>query len=167
MKQVILDAINQQITREMFSSNLYHSMSAFYAEKNLNGFAKWMELQAAEEMQHALKFFHYVLQRGGKPVIGAIEEPKAEWDLVLSVFEDAYHHETLVTGWINEIYALAKAENDYATENFLQWFIEEQVEEEATALEIVEKLKMIGENPQGLFFMDNLLGQRTAGAQAN
>jgi ferritin len=162
MKQVILEAINKQITREMYSSNLYLSMSAYYASKNLSGFAKWMELQAKEEMLHAMKFFQYIIQRGGKPVIGAIAEPKSDWNSPLNAFEDAYHHETLVTGWIYELVALAKSENDFATENLLQWFVTEQVEEEATASEIVEKLRMAGDSPQVIFMMDSLLGQRTA-----
>jgi ferritin len=161
MKPVMLDAINKQIAREMYSSNLYLSMSAYYSSKNLAGFAKWMNLQAQEEMTHAMKFFNYVIQRGGKPVISAIAAPQTDWESPLKAFEDAYHHETLVTGWIYELVAIAKAENDFATENLLQWFVTEQVEEEATSIEIVEKLKMVGNNPQGLFMMDNELGMRT------
>ncbi|MBX3043329.1 MAG: ferritin [Candidatus Kapabacteria bacterium] len=166
MKQVILDALNKQIQREMYSSNLYLAMSAYYASQNLSGFAKWMELQAKEEMMHAMKFFQYILQRGGKPVIMEIAAPKLDWESPLNAFEDAYHHETLVTGWINDLVELAKAERDFATDNLLQWFIAEQVEEEATAIEIVEKLKMIGNNPHGIFMMDTNLGGRAATPQA-
>lgn len=162
MKQVVLDALNKQITREMYSANLYLSMSAYFSLKNLNGFAKWMEVQAGEEMMHAMKFFKYILQRGGKTVISAIAAPPSDWQSPLKVFEDAYHHETLVTGWIYEIVGIARAENDFATENLLQWFVTEQVEEEATSLEIVDKLRMVGDDTQGLFMMDNTLGQRTA-----
>jgi ferritin len=162
MNQVVIDAINRQIQKEMYSSNLYLSMSAYYASKNLSGFAKWMELQAAEEMTHAMKFFHFLLQRGGKPEISAISAPQIDWNSPLNAFEDAYHHETLVTGWIYELVAIARAENDFATDNFLQWFVTEQVEEEANAIEIVEKLKLINGNPQGLFMMDAELGKRVA-----
>ncbi|GAB1371496.1 ferritin [Candidatus Kapaibacterium sp.] len=162
MKQVVLDALNKQINREMYSSNLYLSMSAYYASINLSGFAKWMEIQAAEEMMHAMKFYHFLLQRGGKPIIGAIAEPPAVWDSPVKAFEDAYHHETLVTGWIYDCVAIARSENDYATENLLQWFVNEQVEEEATALEIVEKLKLANNNPQIILMMDAQLGQRAA-----
>lgn len=166
MNKVVLDAINKQIQREMYSSNLYLSMSAYFASKNLSGFAKWMELQAREEMMHAMKFFHFVLQRGGKPEITAIAAPKTEWESPLNVFEDAYHHETLVTGWIYELVEIAKAEKDFATDNLLQWFVTEQVEEEATSSEIVEKLRMIGSDTNGLFLMDNTLGSRTLTEQA-
>ncbi|MFA7627593.1 MAG: ferritin [Candidatus Kapaibacterium sp.] len=161
MKKTILDALNTQIQREMYSSNLYLAMSAYYSSKNLNGFAKWMELQANEEMIHAMKFFHYIIQRGGKPEIKSINEPQNDWESPLKAFEDAYHHETLVTGWIHELVALAKSENDFATENLLQWYVSEQVEEEATANEIVEKLRMIGDNPHALFMIDSQLGSRT------
>lgn len=162
MNKVVMDAINGQIQKEMYSSNLYLSMSAYYASKNLSGFAKWMELQAKEEMVHAMKFFQYLLQRGGKPEIKEIAAPQVDWESPLKAFEDAYHHETLVTGWIYDLVAIARAEKDFATENLLQWFVTEQVEEEATAIEIVEKLRLIGDNPHGLFMMDNVLGQRTA-----
>ncbi len=161
MNQVVNDAINRQIQKEMFSSNLYLSMSAYYASKNLSGFAKWMELQAGEEMVHAMKLFHFLLQRGGKPEIAAISAPQTDWASPLKAFEDAYHHETLVTSWIYELVAIARKENDFASDNFLQWFVTEQVEEEATSIEIVEKLRLIGDHPQGLFMMDMELGKRT------
>lgn len=161
MNQVVNDAINRQIQKEMFSSNLYLSMSAYYASMNLSGFAKWMELQASEEMIHAMKLFHFLQQRGGKPEIAAISAPQTDWSSPLKAFEDAYHHETLVTAWIYELVAIARKENDFATDNFLQWFVTEQVEEEATAIEIVEKLKLIADHPQGLFMMDMELGKRT------
>lgn len=161
MKEVVLDALNKQINREMYSSNLYLAMSAYYSSINLSGFAKWMQIQAQEEMIHAMKFYNYILQRGGKPIIGAIPAPQVEWESPLKAFEDAYHHETLVTGWIYECVSVARSVNDFATDNLLQWFVNEQVEEEATALEIVEKLKLGGNNPQVLFMMDSLLGQRS------
>ena len=166
IKKTVQDAINQQIVREMYSSNLYLSMAAYYASQNLNGFAKWMHIQAQEEMTHALKFFDYLLARGGSPVIGAIAAPQTQWDSPLQAFENAYEHEQLVTSWIYELVDLAIAEKDHATNALLQWFVSEQVEEEANTSMIVDKLKLIGNNSQGLFMMDNELGARTAEAAA-
>lgn len=166
IKKTIEDAINQQIVREMYSSNLYLSMSAYFSSINLKGFANWMHVQAEEEMMHALKFFDYILDRGGKVVVGAIAQPKIEWSSPLEAFSDAIHHEELVTSWINELADLAFAEKDHATTSMLQWFIDEQVEEEATTGEIVERLKLIGDDKGGLFFMDNELKQRSAAPKA-
>jgi ferritin len=160
LKKVIEDAINQQIVREMYSSNLYLAMSAYFASINLKGFANWMHIQAEEEMLHALKFFDYVIDRGGKVKIGQIGAPPSEWESPLAVFEDALRHEQLVTGWINELADLAFAEKDHATSSMLQWFIDEQVEEEATTSEIVERLKLIGDSKGALFFLDNELKSR-------
>ncbi|MCX8054115.1 MAG: ferritin [Ignavibacteria bacterium] len=160
IKKVIEDAINQQIVREMYSSNLYLAMSAYFASINLNGFSNWMHVQAEEEMMHALKFFDYLIDRGGKVKIGQIAAPPSEWESPLAAFEDALRHEQLVTGWINELADLAFSEKDHATSSMLQWFIDEQVEEEATAGEIVERLKLIGDSKGALFFLDNELKQR-------
>ncbi|HOK14706.1 MAG TPA: ferritin [Candidatus Kapabacteria bacterium] len=160
IKKVIEDAINQQIVREMYSSNLYLAMSAYFASINLNGFSNWMHVQAEEEMMHALKFFDYLIDRGGKVKIGQIAAPPSEWESPLAAFEDALRHEQLVTGWINELADLAFNEKDHATSSMLQWFIDEQVEEEATTGEIVERLKLIGDSKGALFFLDNELKQR-------
>lgn len=160
LKKVIEDAINQQIVREMYSSNLYLAMSAYFASINLKGFANWMHVQAEEEMMHALKFFDYVIDRGGKVKIGQIAAPPSEWESPLAAFEDALRHEQLVTGWINELADLAFSEKDHATSSMLQWFIDEQVEEEATTSEIVERLKLIGDSKGALFFLDNELKAR-------
>jgi len=160
IKKVIEDAINQQIVREMYSSNLYLAMSAYFASINLNGFSNWMHVQAEEEMMHALKFFDYLIDRGGKVKIGQIAAPPSEWESPLAAFEDALRHEQLVTGWINDLADLAFNEKDHATSSMLQWFIDEQVEEEATTSEIVERLKLIGDSKGALFFLDNELKQR-------
>lgn len=160
IKKVIEDAINQQIVREMYSSNLYLAMSAYFASINLNGFSNWMHVQAEEEMMHALKFFDYLIDRGGKVKIGQIAAPPSEWESPLAAFEDALRHEQLVTGWINDLADLSFNEKDHATSSMLQWFIDEQVEEEATTSEIVERLKLIGDSKGALFFLDNELKQR-------
>lgn len=156
----MLDALNKQIVKEIYSSNAYLSMSGYFASTNLNGMARWMHQQAEEEMQHALKLFDYVLDRGGTPVIGAIEAPKSKWDSPLEVFEDALKHEEFITASINELVDLAISIKDHATNSMLQWFVDEQVEEEATTSQIVDKLKLINNAPGGLFMLDNELGNR-------
>lgn len=164
MKEKVQDAINHQITKEMFSSNLYLAMSAYYHSINLNGFAHWMRLQAQEEMTHALKFFDYMINRGANVEIGAIAEPKMKWDNPLVTFEEALEHEQMITASINKLAEIAYDEKDYATSSFLQWFIDEQVEEEATTSEIVERLKM-SEGAKGpLFMLDTELKQRQLSA---
>lgn len=160
----IQDALNKQIAREMFSSNIYLSMAAFYASINLNGFSHWMRMQAEEETEHALKIFDYLLARGGKPVISAIEAVPTTWSSPLDAFETAFKHEQNVTGWINEIANLAYDERDHATISLMKWFVDEQVEEEATTHEISEKLKLIGTNPGGLFMLDRELRMRAKAA---
>ncbi len=160
IKKTIEDAINQQIVREMYSSNLYLSMAAYYSTVNLKGFANWMHIQAEEEMIHALKFFDYILDRGGKVSIGNIAAPKNEWSSPEDAFSDALHHEQLVTGWINDLADLAFQEKDHATSSMLRWFIDEQVEEEATTSEILERIRLIGDSKGGLFFLDSELKTR-------
>ncbi len=160
IKQIIEETLNQQVTREMYSSNLYLSMAGFYHSINLNGFANWMRVQAQEEMFHALKIFDYILNRGGNAKIGEISAPPSHWDSPLSAFEASYHHEQLVTNWVNELADLAIKEGDHATHILMQWFITEQVEEEATVSDIVSRLKLAGDNPSSLFLMDNELKTR-------
>ncbi len=166
IREVMQNAINEQITKEIYSSNLYLAMAGYYHSINLNGFANWMRIQAQEEMEHALKFFDYLLDRGGKAVIGQIPAPPAEWIGPLEAFEKAYEHEQYVTDSINKLADLSIKEGDHATNVLLQWFINEQVEEEATASEIVERLKMVGEDKGGLFMMDNELKGRPAASSA-
>ena len=125
----INDIINEQINKEFFSSYLYLSMAAYFESINFEGFAHWMRLQSKEENSHAIKFFNYIYERGGKVTLKAIEKPKAEWKSPLEAFEEAYEHEKFITDSIYKILEAAKAEKDYATENFLAYYIEEQVEE--------------------------------------
>ncbi len=160
IKKVIQDAINKQLSREMYSSNLYLSMAAYYHSINLNGFANWMRIQAQEEMMHALKFFDYLLDRGGHVQLEPLDAPPSNWDSPLAAFDHALKHEQNVTQWINELADLAVKEGDHATNILLQWFITEQVEEESTTSEIVERLKMAGDSKGSLFIMDNELKQR-------
>jgi ferritin len=160
LRQTMQDAINQQINKELYSAYLYLSMAAYCEDANLPGSARWMRAQANEEMGHAMKFFGYVSERGGRVVLQAIEQPQVEFQGLLDVFERTLEHEQFVTSLINDLYSLALAEKDYASQSFLQWFIDEQVEEEASATEIVETLKMIGDKGHALVMIDRQLGSR-------
>jgi len=153
-------ALNEQINAELYSAYLYQSMAAYFETRSLSGFANWMDAQAQEEMMHARKFYDYVNERGGRIELEAIEKPKSDWNSCLEVFEDSLAHEEKVTALINDLVALADQENDYASHSFLQWFVDEQVEEEDSFGEIVDRLKMIGDSAQGLFMMDDKLGSR-------
>ena len=156
----IEQAFNEQLNAEAYSAYLYWSMSAYFESMNLKGFASWMRIQALEEMTHTEKFFNYVNERGGRVRLAAIDAPAVEWDSPLAAFEAAYGHETIVTGRINKLVDLAVAESDHASQIFLQWFVSEQVEEEASADEVVQKLKLIGDATGALFMVDQELGQR-------
>ncbi len=155
------EAINAQINAELYSAYLYLAMGAWAETENLSGIANWMRVQFQEEQFHALKFFDYVYERGGNVVLKAIDEPPSHFDSALAVFEETLAHERKVTGLINDLYALAVEEKDYAAQSFLQWYIDEQVEEEASAAAIVEQLKMIGDNKMGLMMLDRELRART------
>lgn len=153
-------AINEQINRELFSEYLYISMQAWFAGENLDGFATWMDAQGKEERFHAMKFYNYLLDRGGRVELMAIDQPETKFKNPLTAFKKALEHERFVTKSINNLMDLAIKEKDHATKSFLQWFVDEQVEEEATAEKIVGKLTMIGDNMQGVFMLDAELGQR-------
>jgi len=154
------DAINKQVNAELYSAYLYLGMSSKCSELNLKGFANWFYVQAQEEMTHAMKFYKFVLERAGHPVLTAIEGVPTDWKSPLAMFEAAYEHEQKVTALINNIMDIAMAERDHATSSMLRWFIDEQVEEEANASENAEKLKLIGESKDGLFMLDKELAAR-------
>jgi ferritin len=164
LKPKMQDAMNNQINAEMYSSYLYLSMAAYFESVNFRGMANWMRVQSQEEMAHAMKFYEHVIERGGKVALTAIKAPPTQWPSPLAVFEESYKHECLVTGLINDLADLAAAEKDHASGVFLQWFINEQVEEEAAADETVQKLRMIAESKNGLFMMDHRLGERKPNA---
>jgi len=153
-------AINEQIKNELYSAYLYLSMAAYFDSINLPGFAHWMRVQFAEEQDHAKRFYHFVYERGGRVILQALDQPPGEWASPLAVFEETLKHEQKVTALINDLYALAVQENDYASQVFLQWFISEQVEEEANATQIIETLKMVGEKGQALVMLDHQLARR-------
>jgi len=153
-------ALNDQINAELYSSYLYQAMAADFQAKNWKGFAHWMRVQAGEEQGHAMKFAKYVEDRLGRVTLRAIEAPPAEWATPLAAFEAVAEHEAKVTSLINKLVELAAAEKDNATSILLQWFVTEQVEEEANADEIVQKLRLIKDSVHGLFMLDSILGQR-------
>ncbi len=154
------DAINEQINKELFSSYLYLSMVAYFEGKNLPGFAHWMRIQEGEEREHAMKFYDFILERGGEVSLKAIAAPKAQWASPLQVFEEAAAHEAMISASIHSLYELAQAEKDYPAQVMLQWFITEQVEEEKNAADIVASLKMIEARETAVLQLDHQLGKR-------
>jgi ferritin len=160
IRKSMQDVLNKQVNHEFHAAYLYLSMAAHFEEENFKGFANWMRKQAEEEKGHAMKIFNYVIERGGKVTLAAIDAPKTAWTSPLEAFEDAYKHEMKVTDLINAMMDKAIEEKDHASASFLKWFVDEQVEEEASTEEVVQKLKYIGENKNGLYMLDKELGQR-------
>jgi ferritin len=154
------DALNEQIRNEFYSSFAYLSMSAHFEHQNLPGFAAWMRVQAGEEHVHAMKIFDHVLDRGGQVKLPAIPQPPVQFDAPVTVFEQALQQERGVTKSIHDLYAMAMETKDYPARVFLDWFVNEQVEEEKTAELIVEQLKMVGDDRPALLLLDRELGQR-------
>ncbi len=160
LKEKMLAAFNKQINAEMYSAYLYLSMEAYFQSINLTGFANWMRVQTQEEMMHAMKFYDFVFERGGKVTLEAIDKPPLTWDSPLAAFKEVLKHEQHVTSLINDLVDLAIKEKDHASNIFLQWFVTEQVEEEASADAVIQRLKLAKDNASGLFMIDAELGQR-------
>lgn len=160
IKKEVLDAINEQINAESYSAYMYLSMAAYYESIGLSGFAHWMKIQYQEEAAHAIKFFNYVTERAGKVVLKAIEQVPVEFAGVVDVFEKTLIHENHVTESINNLMSVAISANDHATQSFLRWFVDEQVEEEANVEKILATLKLINGQGNGIFMMDRELSQR-------
>ena len=156
----MLAAINDQINYELYSGYLYLSMSAWYASINLPGCANWMRVQEQEERFHALKFYDYVIARGGEVKLSAIEGPPVSWSKTVDPFKDGYAHEVKVTARINNLKALAMDEKDFATVTFLDWYVTEQVEEEMNADNIIKQFDLIGDDRSALFMLDRELATR-------
>jgi ferritin len=152
--------LNSQLNAELYSAYLYLSMSAHFRSSDLDGFANWMRVQAHEELMHGLKFFDFLNSRGGRVTLAPIDGPATEWQSPQHAFETVYQHEQKVTGLINAIASAAVAESDHATGTFLQWFVNEQVEEEESANRILRNLKLIGSDGAGLLMLDRELAQR-------
>ena len=154
------DALNEQVNAELYSAYLYLSMEAYFESINLAGFANWMRVQTQEEVSHAMKIYDYIDERGGRNTLKPIAGPPVKWDSPLAVFKAGYAHEQKVTGLINELVNLSIELKDHATNMFLQWFVNEQVEEEKNADDIVQKLKLMADAPGGLYMLDTELAQR-------
>ncbi len=152
--------LNEQVVKEIWSAHLYLSMSSWLETNGLKGFANWMRVQYQEEMSHAMKIFDFILARGGHAVIGAIDSVPTEFKGLKHIFEETCKHEGIVTESIHNCFEVAEKERDFSTTNMLQWFIDEQVEEEQTALEILNQIKLIGEEGSAIYLLDKELGTR-------
>jgi ferritin len=161
MQQRMQDAINEQINWELYSSYLYLSMSTYFESINLKGFSNWMRVQAMEELTHFKRFYDFLTARGGRVVLSEIKAPPREWGSPLEAFEEVLRHEEGVTERINRLVDLAGELRDHATASFLRWFVDEQVEEEASVEGIIQGLRLNKDNPSGLFMIDRELSQRT------
>lgn len=161
INQRLEKAINEQINAELYSAYLYLSMGAYFEEQGLEGFANWMRVQFEEEQFHGLKFFDYLAERGGRILLGAIEAPATEWESPVAVFEEVLKHERHVTSLINNLIDIAIEEKDHATKSFLNWFIDEQVEEEAAAESLLSQLRLVQGDGRGLLMLDRELSSRT------
>ncbi|KGN67311.1 MULTISPECIES: ferritin [Porphyromonas] len=158
--KTLKQAIDEQIKLELNASHIYLSMSIYLSNEGWSGFAKWFAKQADEEYQHAITMIRYVLSRGEMPILAGVEAPESDFKSVLHTFEKSYEHECNVSKAINNIVTIAIKETDYATENFFRTFVDEQVEEEETVADIINKLKLIDKNPAGLMTLDSQLGAR-------
>lgn len=154
-------AINKQINAELWSAYLYLSMSVHFGHKGLPGFANWFKVQFKEEQDHAFKLMNYLISKGNQVELQPIEKVDTSWDSLLKAFQDTLEHERVVTSLINNLVCMSRNENDFATENILQWFVSEQVEEEETAQGMIDALRLIGDNGFGIYTMDKELGKRS------
>jgi ferritin len=166
LSKTVQDALNDQIKHEMYSSYLYLAMSAYSDSINLPGFAHWLRIQSQEENVHAMKIFDFIIDRGGRVELKAIDQPPVEFGSPLDIVEQTLEHERFISDHINQLYDLAIKENDHPTQVLLQWFITEQVEEEKSADQILQQLKLGGAQGTVLFMIDRELAQRVLEAQA-
>jgi ferritin len=163
----IHDAMNAHLSKELYASHLYLSMAAYCDGQNLPGFANWMRVQSEEERAHALKFYDFMIDRGRRVTLLSLEQPPSEFPSLLAVFEQALEHEREVSAMINDLYGRAGQLKDFPSQAFLQWFVTEQVEEEKVGTQIVETLRMIGDDKVALLMLDReLAGRRAADAMA-
>ncbi|MFW5789693.1 MAG: ferritin [Bacillota bacterium] len=160
LKKEILEALNDQLNAELESAYIYQAMAAMFEDEGYTGFAAWMDMQALEEQEHARKFYDFINERGSRVKLSSISEPPFEWDSPKAAFEAALEHEEYISDRINNLVALARKHDDYATEIFLQWFVNEQVEEEDSVNEIVDKLEKVGDKGRGLYMLEKELGAR-------
>ncbi len=160
MDEKMVEALNSQLNAELYSSYLYLSMGTYFESRDMSGFSNWMRVQAQEELAHAMKIHDYVIQRGDRVILTQIDSPPINWDSTQAAFEHVYSHEIKVTGLINALVDLSISLGDHATNNFLQWFVAEQVEEEESSSGVLKKVKMAKESTTGILMLDNELAQR-------
>jgi len=160
ISKTMQDALNAQINLEQYSAQLYLAMGAHCEVKSFKGFAHWLRVQAGEETAHAVKLIDFLLDRGGKLELQPIPAPRAEFGSILQVFEQTLAHEKNITGKISALFAAARDEKDYASEITLQWYVTEQVEEEATVSQIVDQLRAVGDQGGGIWYLDSKMGKR-------
>ncbi|MBN1482708.1 ferritin [candidate division KSB1 bacterium] len=166
ISQAMEKAINTQINKELYSAYYYAAMAAYLDNEGFEGMANFMKAQAHEETEHAQKFYDYINEQGGRVILGAIDQPPVDYDSPKQIFELALKHEKYVTSLIHELVTLALEEKDYATKAFLDWFVTEQVEEEATMESILNKFKIIGDSGHALYMLDAKLGERAPATAA-
>ena len=154
------EVLNRQINFEFYSAHLYLSMSAYFNSIDLDGFSHWMRVQYEEEVYHAMKLLDFIHTRDGRVRLLAIEAPPLDWDSPLHAFQETYEHERKITGLINDLVTKSIKDNDHATQNFLQWYIAEQVEEEASVKSVMAKLKLAGDSRSGILLLDQEMGKR-------
>ncbi|MCK5134066.1 MAG: ferritin [Candidatus Sabulitectum sp.] len=160
LSEKMQNALNSQIKKEIYSSYLYMAMSMYFEVEDLSGAASWMRIQVLEELTHAEKFMNYVNERGGRVFLEALEKPAFSWETPLDAFSGALEHERFISASINELVSLAREEKDFMSDNFLQWFVAEQVEEEASVSEVIRMFKLAGGAGGGLLMIDRELGSR-------
>jgi len=167
LSKEIEKSLNDQMNFEMYSANIYMGMAAYMDSLSLAGFSNWLKVQYQEEIFHFTKFYDFINQRGGRVTLQAMAAPPESWDSPKAAFEDALAHEQIVTGRINDILVQATETRDYATSQFLQWFVAEQVEEEDNANSVIQKLELVDGDPGGMFALDQELGTRVIGTEAS
>lgn len=160
MNPKMQNAMNEQIKHELESAYLYLSMSAYFNSEGWDGMGQWMRVQAQEELEHAMKFFDHIKERDGKVALQALAQPQEKWSSLLDAFQAAYKHEQFITSKIHELVKLANELSDYAAQSLLQWFVDEQVEEEASTSKVVQLLERVGDSGNGLVMLDHELGKR-------
>ncbi len=160
VNEAMEEALNKQLNAELYSGYLYLSMAAYFEENDFDGFCHYMKIQAFEELDHAMRFYNYILRRGAKVTLTEIEAPQTEWEGIIPAFEHVLEHEKFVSSLINDLVDLSISQKDHATNNFLQWYVEEQVEEEENAMENLAKVKLANGNPEVLYKINEELGQR-------
>ncbi len=155
LKKRVEEVLNQQIEKEAYSSQLYLAMASWAEQNGYSGSSDWLFRQSNEEREHMLKLFHYINDRGGSAIVSKLEQPPKTYNSLNEIFESVYKHELFISQSINELVGVCIEEKDYTTQQFLQWYVEEQIEEESTAQKILDKLNLLGDDKARLYMFDN------------